>query len=73
MTDKPSSATPPAGSGDNLPPLPRRRLTARGWAYLLGFVALPFLALCLGLDYVLYLSARAGFGPCLSLFCLMLE
>lgn len=66
MTDKPSSDT-------DLPPLPRRRLTARGWAFLLGFVALPFLALCLGLDYVLYLSARAGFGPCLSLFCLVLE
>jgi hypothetical protein len=70
MTDKPSS-TPLAFSGDQLPPLPRRRLTVRGWAYLLGFVALPFLALCLGLDYVLYLSSRVGLGPCLSLFCLL--
>lgn len=66
MTDKPSSDS-------DLPHLPRRRLTARGWAYLLGFIALPFLAVCLGLDYALYLAARAGYGPCLSLFCLVLE
>lgn len=56
---------------DRLPSIPRRRLTARGWAYLLLFVALPFLALCVGLDYLLYRAHLAGLGPCLSLFCVL--
>jgi hypothetical protein len=50
--------------------IPRRRLTARGWLYLLLGVALPLLLLCLTLDYVLYRLAKAGYAPCLSIFCL---
>lgn len=56
---------------DPTPSIPRRRLTARGWTYLLVFVALPFLALCVGLDYLLYRAHLAGLGPCLSLFCVL--
>jgi hypothetical protein len=51
--------------------VPRRRFT--GWAalYFGIFVALPILAICVGLDYLLYRAAKAGLVSCLSLFCLM--
>jgi len=51
--------------------VPRRRFTLWAAVYFGVFVALPFLALCVGLDYLLYRAARADLVPCLSLFCLM--
>ncbi len=51
--------------------VPRRRFTIWAAVYFGAFVAAPFLALCVGLDYLLYRAAKAGLVSCLSLFCLM--
>lgn len=51
--------------------VPRRRFTIWAAIYFGAFVAVPILALFVGLDYLLYRAAQAGHGPCLSLFCLL--
>jgi hypothetical protein len=50
--------------------LPRRSFTLWAMLYVMVFVILPFLTLCLVADYGLYRLAKRGLIGCWSLFCL---
>ncbi len=51
--------------------VPPRRFTAWAVVYFLLFFCLPFLGLCVLLDFLLYLVFTELFGVCYAVFCLL--
>ena len=51
--------------------VPPRRFTVWAVVYFLFFFCLPLLALCLLLDFLLYLVFTEVFGVCYAMFCLL--
>ncbi len=52
--------------------VPGPRPTLWALVYLLGFVGLPVLTLCLLLDVLLFLAFHVGLGRCYALLCLLM-